>query len=336
MKIFTIALFGALIFTLALSNSALTYEVMSLHLNPRAEGIIGADDRLPLEWGKTARLQTTSIGGTFSFSTKTVVRLLDWDENFVCTGAVVGPTTILTAAHCVYWDGDWLDNFDGIPHFAETWDGQLFNINFWEKSSDYIGTPLPQNPRSTTDDQFAIDYALVHTSKPISGVTGGFLGISRATYFGKTSVFMHLVAFHGDVETRRPKLLVSELCLGKVMSSTLWLVVIVDRELGHVIHECDSSGGSSGAPMLTEQGQVFGVHVASPGSDGKGAFGVHLGAKNNGNIPNWLYKEVRKDRENYGFRVKTWGSGSNEKVRYLESEFQGPDDVEWLKPVDVE
>ena len=330
MKLFVIAQCRALAIALLLSSSAVAQEVMSLHLNPRADGIIGADDRRPFKWGEMVSLSTTSVGGARSFSTQKIVRLLNSGKDFICTGSVVGPTTILTAAHCLYWNDAWLKRRNGRVMFAKTWDGQLFEIKDWVKSKRYNGRHLPGRPRATSPEQYSIDVSLLYTSKPIASAVGGFLGITRHTGWGwsEGEVPLYLIGFHGDVDRLRPKKLVWERCSGVYVDRLHLGLILINRERGLIEHTCDSTGGSSGSPLLdADSHHIFGVHVAGDDAISNGAF---VGAKQNRDIYNWLYKRIRKDRQKHGFRVERQGSGSTEAERYLTSRFQGPDDVHWL------
>lgn len=333
----------ALTCVLLVSGSVTAQEVMSVHLNPRANGIMGADGRVPIPWGNRASI------------TKKVVRLLDTEGNLLCTGSVVGPTTILTAAHCVYWDGAWLQQGNGKPQLIETWDGTIFDIKESEIWSEYEGTALSGN-RSTTTAQFEIDVALIRTNKPVSGVVGGFLGITKDGTGAprSTDTPLTLLGFHGDVEFRRPKQLVMQQCYG----SFRYTIPIVGLfELGRIAHYCDSTSGSSGSPLLSggrgyfvenvnihddnsiEHYQIFGIHAAYGEipwlySVGEGGFGVHLGASSNEKLYDWLYDAIREDREAHGYRLEktSWRYlNSPENEKYLTGVFQGPDDVEWLK-----
>ena len=319
------------------NGPALALEIMSLHLHPRANGVIGADDRVPLNWGKPVSLSTVSVGHTRHFSTKKVVRLLDSSGKFICTGSVVGPTTILTAAHCLYWDGNWRARRGGRPMFAKIWDGRRFALNDWHLLKRYNGYALRPTRRATTLDQYAIDVAMVSTSKKISNAVGGFLGITKRNGWGlgrdtSLNTPMYLIGFHGDVETQRPERLVLEDCNGEYRSSSLVILVKIISDLGRIEHRCDSAGGSSGSPLLTDSGNgfhIFGVHVA--GNYKKG-LGMHPGAKQHQGIFRWLYNMVREDREKHGYRVEEWNSNSvDDQDGYLTSDFQGPKDVRWLR-----
>ena len=315
---------GSLATASLLSSSAMAQEIMSMH-NPRAAGIIGADDRHPLNWGRTTKLGSISVGRSYRFSTKNVVRLLNANKDFMCTGAVVGPTTVLTAGHCAYWKGDWRK---GRPHelvFVEIWDGRLFVIDKMEKSKRFKAHPLPGHPLALPRKQYSVDMALVYTEKPVSFAVGGFLGITK--YGGWTmgpsrgrSTPLFLIGFHSDVERHRPKLLVMEHCNGDFGRS------------GRVHHDCDSASGSSGSPLLTDAGNayhIFGIHVA--GGNGKEAIGIHLGSRENRALYQWVYERVKEDRLKYGYRLENWDYSDTGEERYLTGAFQGPDDVPWLR-----
>ena len=344
MKSISTILSATLYFVLSASYPAGAQSIMSLHLSPRADGIIGPDDRSPVEWGDRIGLSSTMAGRILSFDTRTIVRLLDSHGKFICSGSVVGPTTILTAAHCVKWDGAWRSRHRSRPMLVEVWNGTQFGIIDWVVSSGYHGRPLPSDPRRTSLSQFEIDVALLYTSRPISPIVGGFLGITKRDSWGQRDrtfdgTPVHLIGFHGDVDALRPKLLVKERCDAKYNRvKHLKFLTWEPRDYGRIMHNCDVTGGSSGSPLLSDNFNgvhIFGVNVAGGGTDDSGYNGLamHVGAiqSRNRGIYQWLYRKLWKDRTSHGYRIENEGAGWTVEERYLTSEFQGPEDVRWMQ-----
>ena len=333
---------------------------LALNANSRHSGVIGADNRHPLKWGETViipdgtRGSITSSGEFISpsigagmersdFSTKRIVRLLTKNMQFVCTGAVVAPTIVLTAAHCLRWNGKWLR--DPLrPVYVEAWNGQIFEVRSKRSrsvSDGYKGSPLPNSPRSTTADQWSLDAGLLYLSKSIASVTDGFLEITD--FDGKGTLHFSLVGFHGDVESEKPKQLVIESAFSSDSTSrsrSCWGYPRGIAERGRrgrkdgsfwhgygtvITHKCDSSPGSSGSPLLLkslfdpgDEFKIAGVHVANGGG---GALAVNLGEDANEGGPfDWIRRRVADDRENYGWRKDDSGV------------WQGVNDAPWRNP----
>ena len=315
-----------------------TLQVSSLALNAdydRGDGVFGADNREPLEWGKTTKVPDgwvatnsydyPSVGYNpqSEFSTKRIVRILSENRDFICTGSVVAPTIVLTAAHCLRWNSKWLDSSKKRPRYIEAWNGQTYEVDRRIVPKRYLGTPLSNSPRTTTADQWSLDAGLIYLSKRIDLVTEGFFDIvgTREAY----QISWIIAGFHGDVEQEKPKQLVVELskssrsCVGNIRP-------IAERGRGGrnegswffgygtvIVHKCDTSPGSSGSPLVVYGDTVVGVHVAS-GPD-KYALAVNLTEKRG---PfDWIRRHVAKNREEYGWRRDDQGK------------WQGTHEVPW-------
>jgi len=72
---------------------------------------------------------------------KKIVRVLDQNRSWMCTGSVVGPQLVLTAAHCTFKNGRWLTApNDREPTFVEAWNGDIFDIVNISRPTDFRGT----------------------------------------------------------------------------------------------------------------------------------------------------------------------------------------------------
>ena len=206
------------------------------------DGIIGNDDRVPLEWD--------SVTG------KKIVRLLDQNENFKCTGTVVGPSLILTAAHCLMINEEWRTS--NKITYVETWDGKLSTITNRRVHTEWDGITPDGNLIGT--HEFPWDVGLVFTSDEIADRTGVMWLIRHESGIdGPNSV--ELAAFHGDIDDRNRALLVREVCMAQFGT------YVIRLNIWRVPHNCDVTGGSSGGPLLIEVGNgelaVAAINVAS-------------------------------------------------------------------------
>ena len=307
-------------------NVSPTLEVSSLALKPvyrRADGVFGADNRTRLKWGKVERVpiggwRLGSIGERLTdMSTKKIVRILAKHSRFVCSGAVVAPTIVLTAAHCLKWNGKYLKDPEK-PVYIEAWNGQKFKVVSSSVLKRYQGTQKHYSLRTTTADQWSLDVGLIYLRKEIAFVTDGFLKISKNIDDSRIQWFS-LVGFHDDVERVISKQLVTESCSGAIKP-------IVERGRGGrkkgswlhgygtvIIHKCDNSPGSSGASLIVFGDTIVGVHVAS--AHRKYALAVNL-AERRGPFE-WIRRRLAKNREKYGWR------------EYDNGDWQGPHEAPW-------
>ena len=153
-------------------------------IDRRAEGLrpTSATLRFLPEFAKVARLappdddKDRDLGGTI-FGTDD--RYLFFDRSFPwrttgqirtaagrCSGTTIGPRLVLTASHCINWDGDggagWISfspgYFDGDRPWGEIW---ATHVIYWI-----------QAPTSVTDQETARDYAVLVMEDRIGDVIG--------------------------------------------------------------------------------------------------------------------------------------------------------------------
>ncbi|MDP1989843.1 MAG: CFI-box-CTERM domain-containing protein [Syntrophales bacterium] len=236
---------------------------------PRAEDVVGADDRIRVIDTETYPWNTVGfIGNTYPSG-----------NSYRGSGAIVSPYMVLTAGHMVYnWDteGGYASEIVFFPGQTQTVEGGTrirpygqFTTASRETNSNYIDA-LKTNP----SDQFRYDYATVffNTSFASVGITTYMpVVFSISPPIGD---IINLAGYPGSVK-------------GETNSQAMWqssgdVTSVTDRIL---YYNADTTGGNSGGPvwqLTSGLRRIIAVHVVStPG-------GCRLVSQNQGVIEAWM------------------------------------------------
>ncbi len=163
----------------------------------------------------------------------------------ICTGVLIGPYTVLTAAHCLTTRaGDGYFS-PGLIHFAlyPPQGGQLY-----AKSAETHINPAYTLPVGTHPDQLRQDWAVLVLEDPL-GETVRPATLLTAAQFGQAEGWPLKVVAYGMARTLRPT----------VHAQTCRLL---ERDSDLIRHSCRVQPGSSGSVLLaTHQGETFAAAV---------------------------------------------------------------------------
>lgn len=220
------------------------------------ENIIGTDDR-------------TRINPTTAYPWRAICALRirsKTGKNYVGTGWLISPRTLITAGHCVYMqnEGGWVDSIEVIPGMNGT--ARPYNSGFGATFRSVTGW--------TKDGNRDFDYgAIILNGNYRPGDTVGYFGFATRSDDEIKSLTLNLSGYPAD----------------KGSADQQWFMARKPSAVSTrvITYDIDTFGGQSGSPVWFMQ------------NNSRYAIGIHTNGHNSGNSATRIVSDVYTNLSNW-------------------------------------
>jgi V8-like Glu-specific endopeptidase len=195
-----------------------------------------------------------------------------------CSATLIGPATLITAAHCVYdHDHGWPDNIQYVPAML---DENTYPHGVWEYEQAHIFAAYVANYSGNYGDVVPFDLAVVNLDSPI-GQELGWLGFRASE--GMPGFDATILSYPGDKPFGTLWHSACDVSFSEGLATNLAFV-----------HFCQTYAGSSGGSMWAyypseQQYRIYGINVAEV----QGEDGFNLSVRMNEGYFQWISERWR-------------------------------------------
>ena len=201
---------------------------------PRARGVIGTDDRIPMTLRKYPWSSIGRVAGITASGSK-----------YHCTGTLIAENVVLTNSHCV------VDNKTNKLSKKIWFQPNVINGEVLDSSDVATVQEVIYGTDFTQRNSIKNDWAVMLIDRPL-GRKYGYLGLKNlpTSAFARIPQQLFFVGYSGDFPNPQ-KLAFQRFTAGKGWTAGAQQgCSIVGEEQEILLHDCDTAGGSSGGPII--------------------------------------------------------------------------------------